>query len=228
MAKLWCPICKISNFNTTTPTQAHVNAHLWSAHNHIVTPENEQFYRCMQDRKWEAAGEVLDEKLRQNTRDRQAEWEAFAAKPKEKNVPTTGMDQRLEREMVVLNEVWDDSGSSENETEELEDDEEDVQQDMISGDDRLHANRDETTSVRDPLPGRLQALEKDKGKEVLQQKRIEMRKALDVFEQKGSVANFEDLDDDDDLGNDADGEDEDDDEDDDDVDERPKKRNRKQ
>jgi hypothetical protein len=225
MAKLWCPVCKTSNFNTTTPTQAHVNAHLWSAHNHVVRRENEHFFRRLQNRKWDAASEALDENLRQNTRDRQAEWEAFAEKPKEKNVPTAGMDERLEREMVLLNEVDDDSESNEEEGEEVdeEDDQDPVHQDMHSGDSLLRPNHGEAAGARASLPAPLQGVEKEREKENLQQKRSEMWKALYVFEQKGSVANSEGLDDDD-LGNDADGEYEDDDE----IDERPRKRNRKQ
>ena len=119
MAKLHCPICNLSTFPPTYPnhsgqaskvTQQQISAHLLSTHNHNVTPQNESWYRQLQTRRWEAQDEALDLKLRQNTRDKRLEWEAFAENSGAKDVPsTTGMEEELVREMVWLNEVGDDS-----------------------------------------------------------------------------------------------------------------------
>lgn len=104
MTKLWCPLCK-----TPFPAQDSINTHLLHTHNHKVTSHTEHLYRQMQDRKWGARGEMLDPRLRQHVRERRLEWESFARNSKEKDVPTTSMDEGLAREMVVLNEVDDDS-----------------------------------------------------------------------------------------------------------------------
>lgn len=65
----------------------------------------------MQNQKWQAREEQLDIRLRENTHIRRLEWESFAKHPRDKDVPTTGMDEGLVREMVLLGEVGDDSDS---------------------------------------------------------------------------------------------------------------------
>jgi hypothetical protein len=124
MAKLCCPICKLSSFNAgqaSQVTRQQINAHLLSTHNHKVTSQNETWYRQLQNRRWEAEDEALDLKLRQNTRNKRIEWEAFAENPRIKGVPTSsGLEKELLREMVWLNEVEDDSDGESDEHREVD------------------------------------------------------------------------------------------------------------
>ena len=106
MAKLWCPICKLS-----LPSQADINNHLQRIHNHPVKPQTEHLYRRLQSRKWKARKENLDVRLCKNRRAMRLEWEKFANHPSERDVPTNGMDEDVVQEMMLLQEIDDDASS---------------------------------------------------------------------------------------------------------------------
>lgn len=108
-----------------------INTHLLHRHNHNVTAQTEHLYRKLQNKKWQAREQLLDLRLRQNVRDRRLEWDAFVKNPKEKDVPTAGMDEGLVREMVVVNEVDDDEDT-------------DQEVDEWEGEDRAMRDRDMT------------------------------------------------------------------------------------